>query len=131
MMKINSKQKRFLSDILDKRLTVDRAMEISGVSGEILCKWFSSPAFIDELAGRIEIVTRRADMIISQNRVTAAENLVRLTSCDKEETARKACLDILELTAAGKAPQNDAAKPAMSEQTAAKLLEILANEKQT
>jgi hypothetical protein len=131
MATVNKKQKNFLNDILEKRLPVERAMELSDIRGEVLCRWFSTPAFIGELARRIEIITKRADMVISQNRLTAAEKLVKLTSCDKEETARKACLDILELTAANKTQLSEDNGQAISGETAAKLLEILANEKQT
>ncbi len=131
MVKINKRQKDFLVEILDKRIPVDTAMERLDIGAALLCQWFSSPAFLDELAKRIEFITKRSDMLISQHRLTAVERLVLLTNCDKEETARKACLDIIELTDNDKNNEKDADLPPISPETAAKLLEILANGNET
>ncbi|MFI4911039.1 MAG: hypothetical protein ACIAQZ_05175 [Sedimentisphaeraceae bacterium JB056] len=130
MAKISKKQRDFLDCIIDSRIEVEAAMEQLGISSDTICRWFSMEAFTQEITRRIDVITRRADMIISQNRLLAAKRLVKLTNCEKEETARKACLDILELTAAGKVEENQGTMPQISQQTAAKLLEILANEKQ-
>ena len=131
MKKINKKQKDFLKEILDNRLPVETAMGKCKIDAAMLCQWFSSQPFTTELANRIECMTKRADMLISQHRLTAIEKLILLTNCDKEETARKACIDIIELTANGKNDEKDPETPQFSQQTAAKLLEILANGSET
>ncbi len=131
MAKINKKQRDFLIEILDKRIAVETAMERLDIGAELLCQWFSSSAFLAELAKRIEFITKRSEMLISQHRLTAVEKLVLLTNCDKEETARKACLDIIELTADAEKDEKDADMPQISPETAAKLLEILANASET
>ncbi len=128
MPKVNKKQRDFLDEILNNRTTVELASEKLQISGDCLCRWFASPTFIEELASRIELITKRADMLISQNRLTAAEKLVCLTGCDKEETARKACLDILELTARQKQDPNKTSTAKISPELAAKLLNVIAKE---
>lgn len=129
MPKINSRQRRFLNEILDKRVPIDNAIEIVGIDERLLCAWFATPAFLEELARRIEFITKRADMLISQHRLTAVEKLVTLTSCEKEETARKACLDIIELTTEKNTQQQTEPTPQLSPELAAKLLSIIADSK--
>jgi translation elongation factor EF-Ts len=128
---VTKKQKDFLTEIIDNRLTVEEAMKKGRINQITLRKWFSSQPFIIELAKRIECLVKRADMLISQHRLTAVERLLRLTDSEKEETARKACLDILKLTSSGKSTAKEPDMPSFSPQTAAKLLEILANNSET
>ena len=125
MPKLNKKQRDFLDEILNNRSSVELASEKLNISSDCLCKWFASADFTEELAGRLELIIKRADMLISQNRLTAAEKLVNLTSCEKEETARKACLDILELTATI-TDKNHKPQQKIDPKIAAKLLSILA-----
>lgn len=131
MAKPTKKMRAFLEDILTNRLSVETAMAKNSVSGELLKRWFSSPVFLQTLAKDTELAAKRADILISQNRITAAEKLVSLTNCDKEETARKACLDIIELTGKPENAEDKNTTPVFSPETAEKLLKILANEKQT
>ena len=125
MTKLNKKQRDFLDEILNNRSSVELASDKLNISSDCLCKWFASPEFTEELARRLELIIKRADMLISQNRLTAAEKLINLTSCEKEETARKACLDILELTATI-TDKNHKPQQKIDPKLAAKLLSILA-----
>jgi hypothetical protein len=58
-------------------------------------RWLADERFTDRLDLRIAHAHRRSRMILARHAVAAADRLIELTRCEKEETARKACLDII------------------------------------
>ena len=81
---------------------------------------------------------RQSAALIAKYTPHAAAKLVQLTGSEKVETARKACVDIISLpalldkrTARPNESQSDRNRPLqqMTEQTASRLLAVLADEK--
>jgi hypothetical protein len=103
------------------------------VSRKLYSRWLADETFAAELDRRITEVYRRSALLIARHVPKAADRLLELTKCEKEETARKACLDII--TAPGAGQTTDASEtsptdsPKLSPETAGKLLAVLAGTK--
>ena len=76
----------------------------------------------------------QSNLIVSRYAPVAAARLVELTESDKEETARKACLDVISMPTKFfeelKEKKKTRPKLNMSDETAAKVLKILAEDQQ-
>jgi hypothetical protein len=97
-------------------------------------RWFEAEDFKKDMLQVIRTANLRAQILVARSAVAAARQLVELTKCQKEETRRKACLSIIELapwktatdeTSAEEAPS---LPPGVSEKTAHRLLEVLAED---
>lgn len=75
------------------------------------------------------VCQRRATLIITAYKEVAATKLVCLTACDKEVTARQACLDILAMDDVKKEKVNRDERREMKPATQAAILKIMADEK--
>jgi hypothetical protein len=101
-------------------------------------RWLADERFTGRLDLRIAHAHRRSRMILARHAVAAADRLIELTRCEKEETARKACLDIIASPSpAGQNPppeDGEAGVPAVSDggrltpERAGRLLAFLAEE---
>ncbi len=69
------------------------------VSRRLYNKWLADDAFTGEFDRRIDAAFRQSAVLIARYAPLAAAKLVQLTESDKEETARKACLDIISMHA--------------------------------
>lgn len=67
------------------------------VSRNLYNKWLVDASFIEQFDQRIAAAHRHSAALIARYAPLAAAKLVQLTDSDKEETARKACLDIISL----------------------------------
>jgi len=67
------------------------------ISNSVYKKWLTEKSFIEELEFRIASAKRQSRVIIAKYAPIAAAKLIELTQCEKEETARKACLDIISM----------------------------------
>lgn len=127
-----TKKQLHLINLLAKGTDFDEAGVQCGTAPATLRKWLSSETFTTELAFRQDIARRQSELLLSRFATTAASKLIALLESEKEETVRKACLDILNLT--GKQPQatgeNVPPKPIqpLDSKTADKLLEVLSKE---
>jgi len=98
-------------------------------------KWLADKAFGAAMADKVKAVQRQSQILIVQYVPMAAAKLIQLCGSDKEETSRKACLDVLALQAGGckdaePCVSTDACdneeKTMLDEETAAKILAVLA-----
>jgi hypothetical protein len=69
-------------------------------------RWQSDKDFNDAITARLESAKQQSRIILAKYLPVAAAKLVHLCGSDKEETARRACLDILTLHK-GQSPQDD------------------------
>ena len=99
--RLSKKQLGVIDDLLSGQFDEQLALEKHGVSRGTLSRWLAEDAFGEELEGRIKWLNRQAKLIIARYAPLAATKLVQLTDSEKEETARKACLDIISLPVAG------------------------------
>lgn len=134
---LSKKQFAVINDLFDGGLDEQAVLEKHKLSRGIYNKWQMDKFFEAEFSKRIAAAHRQGELIIAKYAPLAAAKLVQLTESDKEETARKACLDIISLPMlAGKEagrPVNtgneDAeSKPqnSISPEVAGKLLAVLA-----
>ncbi len=100
-------------------------------------RWLGDENFKAELACRIDWLNLKSQALIARYASVAAMRLVALTESEKEETARKACLDIISLpktfTKKNETVSNNnditINDTTLSPETASVLLEALAKEK--
>jgi len=135
---LSQRQLTVLDDLLNSDLDEQAVLDKHKISRNTYNRWQADELFVDEFNRRIASAHRQSVALIARYAPLAAAKLVQLTESENQETARKACLDILSLPslAAKKTeqptePQNAPNKQAqqLSLQTASKLLAALAEEK--
>ncbi len=108
------------------------------VSRVVYNKWQKDDRFVEEFDRRIISAHRQGEVLIARYATLAAAKLIRLIESDKEEVARRACLDIISRAKPGgeriKVPVKgkkgaERKKTAITGRTASRLLAVLAEEK--
>jgi hypothetical protein len=95
-------------------------------------KWLRNGLFAHEINLRIESAMRQGKLAMARCLPKAAKRLTNLTASQKDETARKACLDVISLRHADieqeteKKTQSDNQQFQLSQQKAAKIWAVLA-----
>jgi len=126
-----------VEDLFGAELDEQAILDKHKVSRNVYNRWLADDRFIEQFNEHIARAYRQSELIIARYAPLAAAKLVQLTESDKEETARKACLDILSLpTLAGRnavtSTENAVSGPLESSQlsaeTASRLLAALAEE---
>lgn len=129
---LSKKQLAVIDDLFGGTMSEAEVLKKHTLQRHVLRRWLAAEAFMDELNLRIESAQRQSELVIAQYVPTAATKLVELASCKKEETARKACLDIIALRnghpAAGICDRKDtvAKQTALDAETAGRILAALA-----
>lgn len=130
-------EKHSLIDAVDDILRGQDEAEVlkrHHVSKEAFDDSLNNPEFIRQVRNRIGGSIVRTRLLIAQYAQVAAAKLISLTECEKEETARKACLDVIVL--AQKQSEEtvlrdkvgeiiESASPVLSEEQASKMLALL------
>jgi len=149
---LTKRQLAVIEDLFSGELDEQAVLDKHKVSRNVYNKWLAEASFTEQFDQRIAAAYCQSAALIARYAPLAAAKLVQLTESDKEETARKACLDIISvphqlslgsrLIGAGKT-QASSEPPApnpspdtsggqaqqLSDQTARKLLAILAEER--
>ena len=146
---LNNRQIAVLDDLFGGQLDEQAVLDKHKVTRRLYNKWQGCESFTAEYGRRMAALGRQSELIIARYASVAAANLVQLTDSENQETARKACLDIISLTP--RLPAGDglavkkAQQPVQTEsigadskmqpeplppQIAAKLLAALAEEKE-
>lgn len=131
---LTKKQIDVIEEIFAGELEEQAIMEKYNVTARLYAKWQGEEAFLEQFERRIASAYRQSAAMIARNASKAATQLINLTKCDKGETARKACIDIITMQNSPTTPQAaDKPKPEaidspqnLTPKTAAKILEILA-----
>jgi len=133
--KQNKRQLAVLEDLFASELEEQEVLEKHHVSPSLFERWLADERFAEQFERRIAHAHRQSRIILAQCAPAAAAKLTQLTQSKNEETARKACLDIISLdTPADRQGSSDAAPdPAgsppvhtLSAETASRLLAALA-----
>ncbi len=135
---INKKQLKVIEELFAGDMNEAEVLKKHSVSNHMYSKWLRDEVFIGELRFRIESGQRQSELIIAMYMPSAAAKLVGLTDSEKEETARKACLDIISFPVSSGQPElkdvSDKKGPNpeadLSPALAGKLLAALAKEEQ-
>ena len=137
--RLSKRQLAVIDDLFAGQFDEQAVLGRHKVSRNTYNRWRAGGGFDEELSRRIASAQRQSELIIARYSVVAAAKLVQLTESEKEETARKACLDIIslpKLTARQPDPadktQTDAEKrfEQLPPETAGKLLAALAEQGQ-
>lgn len=137
--KLSKKQLAVIDDMLDGELDEQSVLAKHKVSRSTYDRWLADDSFAEQFSRRIASAYRQSELIIARYAPLAAAKLVQLTESAKEETARKACLDIISLPKIGAKEaerpdktKKDSEKQAeqLSEATVSRLLAALAEAEQ-
>ena len=135
---LSTKQFTVMEDLFEGELEEKVILEKNNLSRKLYDKWLADEDFIDRLNKRLAWEHRRSEFMLARYTRVAVSSLVRLTDCNKPETARKACLDIISMrnnhlagssATSGDNPTPQHESPNLSPETTGKFLAILAEEK--
>ena len=134
---LSKRQLAVIRDLFVGELDEQAVLDKHKVSRNVYDKWLGGAAFADEFDRRVASAHRQSEFIIARYAPLAAVKLVQLTESKSQETARKACLDIISLPqAAVKKTQGPSEterareqQPQLSDKTVGRLLAALAEEK--
>ncbi len=131
---LSKKQLAVLDDLFSGELDEQAALEKYKVSRNQYCKWLADELFAEQFDRRITAAYRQSAALIARYATLAAAKLVQLTESESQETARKACLDIITyhgLPARGNTANEKPTEhhlQTLSPETASKILEVLAKQ---
>lgn len=136
---LSKRQLAVIEDMFSGELDEQAVLDKHKVSRNVYNKWQADEQFAAEFDRRIAALNRQSELIIARYASLAAAKLVQLTESEKEETARRACLDIITLPSltAKRIEQSSETRTAdapqvqpLSEATVSRLLAALAEEKE-
>jgi len=133
---LSAKQLAVIDDLFEG--TQEREiLKKHNLSRKLYEKWLADDAFNRRLDRRIEWENRRGEFMLARKARDAVSSLVKLTEQEKGETARKACIDLITISAnrsAGSSamqadnPAPGPESPPILPETASKLLAVLAED---
>ncbi len=129
--KLSKKQLAVIDDLFACELDEQTILDKHKIKRSTYNRWLADEKFEAELVRRIKTTKLMSEVLIAKYSVVAAAKLVGLTESEKEETARKACLDIISLPHITLPEQADGEKNEtvqLSDETASRLLAALAEE---
>jgi hypothetical protein len=135
---LSKKQLAVIEDLFSSNLDEGSVLEKHKVSRHVYNKWLLDKTFSAEVERRMKLAYRQSELIIAQYASVAAAKLVELTESEREETARRACLDIIGLPKLSikeaeklKGAVSESKKPVskLPKKVARRLLAVLAEEK--
>lgn len=132
--RLGRKQLAFFRDMFENNLTEEQAIAKNKIEQWRFRKWLENSLFVAEFEKRVDSALRESRMRIAHSAPKAADRLVELISCEKEETARRTCLDVLTLPVTSLVKQNEDQQEklpggiTLSDAKAEKLLAVLAED---
>ena len=134
---LSAKQLAVIDDLFEGKLKEQQILEKHKLNIKLYNKWLADEAFISYLDRQTAWEYRRSELMLARKAREAVSNLAGLTKSEQSETARKACLDIITISAnrlAGSSttqadnPAPSPESPPLTPETAGKLLAVLAEE---
>ena len=86
-----------MDDLFAGRLDEQAILDKHNVKRDVYSRWCASDGWREEFNRRIGQLSRAGELIIARYVALAAAKLVALTESENQETARKACLDIISM----------------------------------
>ena len=131
--KLTKRQRAVIEDLFTAEMDEQDVLEKHNVSQALYSRWLTDERFTGHFDRRMAQAYRSGRIALARHATAAAGKLVELTKCEKGETARKACLDIITLdnpTAGAAATeaedQTDTVKTELAPETASRILAALA-----
>jgi hypothetical protein len=94
---ITKKQRAVIEDLFAGEASEQQVLDKHKVGRRVYENWQMDEFFLREFELRLQRQRRQSEMIIARYATVAAAKLVQLTESTNPETARKACLDIINL----------------------------------
>ena len=133
---LSRKQLTVIDEMFIAEMDIEAILAKQNVTRRQYNKWLGDDNFKAEFTRRIEWLNLQSQAMIARYASLATAKLVALTDSENQETRRKACLDIISLPRVNAQKQDVPATDSdaqtvenLSPQTAARLLEALAQEK--
>ncbi len=127
---LSRKQLAVLDDLFADEMGERRVLQKHEVTSAEYAKWLADEGFVTEFDRRKRHAVRQGELVVARYTAIAAMKLVALTASENQETARKACLDIMELSRNASQPAasrpGDQSLPPISPELASRLLAALA-----
>lgn len=120
--KLSKKQLAVIEDLFSGQFDEQAVLEKHNVSRAVYNRWLADEQFDDEFSRRIASAHRQSELIIARYAPLAAAKLVQLTDSEKEETARRACLDIISLPKFAAKESEQSSEPQSASDKQAELL---------
>jgi hypothetical protein len=92
---LTKRQYEVIDDLFTEKYSEDEILERHGLDRRIYYRWHMTRNFAAEYERRLKRAKREGEMIIIRFAPVAASKLVELTQSKSVETARKACLDVI------------------------------------
>jgi hypothetical protein len=132
--KLTKKQLGVIADLFAGELDEQHVLDKYDVSRDTFEKWLNDERFIGRLNERIAHSFWQSRLFIARYAPLAAARLVGLTASETQETARKACLDIISTDPQGIAgtpvvPVKTPSHNELSPETTSRILAALAEER--
>ncbi len=130
--RLSDKQRAVINDLFQNGLPESETLEKHNISPRRYRQWLENGLFTQEINYRIEAAMRQSKVVMARWLPLAAERLAQLTISEKDETARKACLDLISMHKTdveqeiADNPQLQNQLPQLSGEKASKLLAVLA-----
>ena len=135
---LSQRQLAVIEDLFNSDLDEQAVLDKHKVRRNTYDRWLEDKLFAERFKQYVNGLKRRSELLMAKYSCLAAAKLVELTASGKDETARKACLDIISSPKIGpqKTEQSDKGKKdsdkqaeQLPEATASRLLAALAEEK--
>jgi len=92
---LTKKQKRVLEDLFSTTFTVQEVLEKWKVKKTTYHRWHSQEFFASEYKRLLKLIRSESELIFARYSAEVALKLVSLTAAEKDEIARKACMDVI------------------------------------
>ncbi len=92
---LTKKQKGVLEDLFSAGLNVQEILEKWKVTRQTYYRWHAQPFFAAEFKRLLNLAQSECELILARYAAAVAMKLVSLSAAEKEETARKACMDVI------------------------------------
>lgn len=88
-------QREILKDLFYGDMDEESVFKKHGIMRSTLNRWLEDEVFAEQFRQHIKGLVRKNELLVAKSAGSAAEQLVKLTKCEKSEVARKACVDII------------------------------------
>lgn len=94
---LTQRQLAVLDDLFGSELDEEGVLEKHRVRRSTYDRWLGDKVFAERFKQHLNGLKRRNELLMAKYSCFAAAKLVELTTSEKDETARKACIDIITL----------------------------------
>jgi hypothetical protein len=92
---LTTTQRRVIHDLFTGELDEKHVLEKHRVNQRTYARWHEDATFAADFKRHLKLSERQKELLFASCTLSVASNLVNLSGAAKEETARKACMDII------------------------------------